>query len=57
MGDLTLPVATLCFGAWMLLGAIVVESCRIWKAWWLKADLFTMAVWPLVLFLTIRSKP
>lgn len=50
-------VFVLAASAWMIVGLIVVETCRLWRCWWLKADIVTTIFWPLVLFLTIRNGP
>ena len=49
-------VLVICCGLWLLVGMIVVEACRLWRAWWIDPlDLPTILFWPLVLFLTIRN--
>ena len=48
--------AVLLFAAWMIVGAIVVESCRIWRAWWLDVSFDTMLLWPLILLLTVMGE-
>lgn len=51
------PLVLICLGCWVVVGLIVVESCRVWRAWWLRVDLFSVALWPLILFFTIANGP
>lgn len=47
-------LAALIFVGWMLVGSVVVESCRIWRVWWLNPLSFGQALlWPLVLAFTV----
>lgn len=51
-------IVILGFLAWMLVGLIVVETCRIWRVWYLPSpDLFASFLWPLVLVLAIMNGP
>lgn len=48
--------AVFIFAGWMLVGSVVVECCRIWRAWWVSPlDLSYVLFWPVVLFLTIKN--
>lgn len=46
------------FMAWIIVGLLVVETCRIWRMWWLSATFLTVLLWPLVLLHAItKGKP
>lgn len=47
-------LAVFIFAAWMIVGSVVVECCRLWRAWWLDPLSFSQTLfWPLVLAFTI----
>jgi len=51
-------IGTFLFVVWMLVGFVVVETCRLWRVWWLDSLSFSQALlWPLVLALTIINGP
>jgi hypothetical protein len=51
-------IALLAFVAWMLVGSVVVETCRIWRVWWLDPLSFSQTLlWPLVLAFTVINGP
>lgn len=52
-----ITLVAIVFGIWMLVGIVVNEYCRIWRAWWLSFDLAAIALWPVVLFFTFRNRP
>lgn len=51
-------IIVLGFGAWMIVGLVVVEACRLWRVWYLPSpDLFASLLWPLVLVLALKNGP
>lgn len=51
-------LAAFIFVGWMLVGLVVVESCRIWRVWWLNPlSLSQTLLWPLVLAFTVINGP
>lgn len=48
----------LAVAGWLLVGAVVVEACRLWRVWWLNPlDVPTLFFWPVILFFTVRNGP
>jgi hypothetical protein len=43
--------------AWAIVGAIVVESARIWFGmWWLEAKPSTVALWPVIVIAALFGR-
>lgn len=44
-------------GVWLIIGMIVIEWCRLWRAWWINPlSILTALLWPLVLMLTLLDR-
>ena len=57
MADFDVLGAILFVTAWMIVGAIVAETVRIWFGlWWLRISFSVLMLWPFVLFLALFGR-
>lgn len=54
---MTAAIVAIGFLAWVLVGLVVVEACRIWRFWYLPSPNLVVAIlWPVVLLSALISK-